>query len=146
VEDFVRILTEPKSSLVRQYTALLETEGLKLEFTPEAIAEMAQFAFRVNEGTENIGARRLHTIMEKVLDEISFSAPDLTRVQPKGDGKNQGTVVELAAVGEGTTAPLPVIERETANGTEKVMVIDPEYVRQMVADIVKNQDLSRYIL
>jgi ATP-dependent HslUV protease ATP-binding subunit HslU len=146
VEDFVRILTEPKSSLVRQYTALLETEGLKLEFTPEAIAEMAQFAFRVNEGTENIGARRLHTIMEKVLDEISFSAPDLTRAQPKGDQKNQGTVVELAAVGEGTTAPLPVIERETANGTEKVMVIDPEYVRHMVADIVKNQDLSRYIL
>ncbi len=146
VEDFVRILTEPKSSLVRQYTALLETEGLKLEFTPEAIAEMAQFAFKVNEGTENIGARRLHTIMEKVLDEISFSAPDLTRTQSKGDAKNQSTVVELAAVGEGTTAPLPVIERETANGTEKVMVIDPEYVRQMVADIVKNQDLSRYIL
>jgi ATP-dependent HslUV protease ATP-binding subunit HslU len=146
VEDFVRILTEPKSSLVRQYTALLETEGLKLEFTPEAIAEMAQFAFKVNEGTENIGARRLHTIMEKVLDEISFSAPDLTRVQPKGDQNNQGTVVELAAVGEGTGAPLPMIERQTANGTEKVMVIDPEYVRQMVADIVKNQDLSRYIL
>jgi ATP-dependent HslUV protease ATP-binding subunit HslU len=146
VEDFVRILTEPKSSLVRQYTALLETEGLKLEFTPEAIAEMAQFAFKVNEGTENIGARRLHTIMEKVLDEISFSAPDLTRTQPKGDPKDQGTVVELAAVGEGTGAPLPMIERQTANGTEKVMVIDPEYVRQMVADIVKNQDLSRYIL
>jgi ATP-dependent HslUV protease ATP-binding subunit HslU len=146
VEDFVRILTEPKSSLVRQYTALLETEGLKLEFTPEAIAEMAQFAFKVNEGTENIGARRLHTIMEKVLDEISFSAPDLTRTPSKGDQKNQGTVVEVAAVGEGTTAPLPVIERETANGTEKVMVIDPEYVRHMVADIVKNQDLSRYIL
>ena len=146
VEDFVRILTEPKSSLVRQYTALLETEGLKLEFTPEAIAEMAQFAFKVNEGTENIGARRLHTIMEKVLDEISFSAPDLTRTQSKGDAKNQSTVVELAAVGEGTTAPLPVIERETANGMEKVMVIDPEYVRHMVADIVKNQDLSRYIL
>jgi ATP-dependent HslUV protease ATP-binding subunit HslU len=146
VEDFVKILTEPKSSLVRQYTALLETEGLKLEFTPEAIEEMAQFAFRVNEGTENIGARRLHTIMERVLDEISFLAPDLTRAQAKGEQKNQGTVVELAAVGEGTTAPLPVIERETANGTEKVMVIDPEYVRQMVADIVKNQDLSRYIL
>jgi ATP-dependent HslUV protease ATP-binding subunit HslU len=146
VEDFVRILTEPKSSLVRQYTALLETEGLKLEFTPESIEEMAQFAFKVNEGTENIGARRLHTIMEKVLDEISFSAPDLTRTPPKGEPKNQSTVVELAAVGEGTKAPLPVIERETANGTEKVMVIDPEYVRQMVADIVKNQDLSRYIL
>ena len=127
-------------------TALLETEGLKLEFTPEALAEMAQFAFRVNETTENIGARRLHTIMERVLDEISFSAPDLTRAQPKGDQKDQGTMVELAAVGEGTKAPLPVIERETANGTEKVMVIDPEYVRQMVADIVKNQDLSRYIL
>ncbi len=146
VEDFVRILTEPKSSLVRQYTALLETEGLKLEFTPEAIEEMAQFAFKVNEGTENIGARRLHTIMEKVLDEISFLAPDLTRTPPKDEQKNQGTVVELAAVGEGTKAPLPVIERETANGTERVMVIDPEYVRQMVADIVKNQDLSRYIL
>ena len=89
VEDFVRILTEPKSSLVRQYTALLETEGLKLEFTPEAIEEMAQFAFRVNETTENIGARRLHTIMERVLDEISFLAPDLTRAQPKGDQKDQ---------------------------------------------------------
>jgi len=146
VEDFVRILTEPKSSLVRQYTALLETEGLKLEFTPESIEEMAQFAFRVNEGTENIGARRLHTIMEKVLDEISFLAPDLTRASQKGEAKEGGTVVELAAVGEGTTAPLPVIERETANGTEKVVVIDPEYVRQMVSSIVKNQDLSRYIL
>jgi len=146
VEDFVKILTEPKSSLVRQYTALLETEGLKLEFTPEAIEEMAQFAFRVNEGTENIGARRLHTIMERVLDEISFLAPDLTRAQPKGEMKNGGTVVELAAIGEGTTAPLPVIERETPNGSEKVVVIDPEYVRQMVSSIVKNQDLSRYIL
>jgi ATP-dependent HslUV protease ATP-binding subunit HslU len=150
VEDFVRILTEPKSSLVRQYTALLETEGLKLEFTPEAIEEMAQFAFRVNEATENIGARRLHTIMERVLDEISFLAPDLTRAQAKSDQKgeqrNGGTIVELAAVGEGTTAPLPVIERETATGTEKVVVIDPEYVRQMVSTIVRNQDLSRYIL
>jgi ATP-dependent HslUV protease ATP-binding subunit HslU len=146
VEDFVKILTEPKSSLVRQYTALLETEGLKLEFTPEAVAEMAQFAFKVNEGTENIGARRLHTIMERVLDEISFLAPDLTRAQAKGERKNEGTVVELAAVGEGTTAPLPVIERETPSGSEKVVVIDPEYVRQMVSSIVKNQDLSRYIL
>ncbi|MFP5228600.1 MAG: ATP-dependent protease ATPase subunit HslU [Acidobacteriota bacterium] len=146
VEDFVRILTEPKSSLVRQYTALLETEGLKLEFTPEAVEEMAQFAFKVNEGTENIGARRLHTIMERVLDEISFQAPDLTRAQQKGEAKPQSTVVELAAVGDGTTAPLPVIERETANGSEKVVVIDPEYVRQMVSGIVKNQDLSRYIL
>src|SRR5205814_6132429 len=77
VNDFIRILTEPKSSLAKQSTALLETEGLKLEFTKEAIAEMAQFAFRVNETTENIGARRLHTILERVLDEISFQALDL---------------------------------------------------------------------
>ena len=76
MEDFIRILTEPKSSLVKQYTALLETEGVKLEFTPESLEEMARFAFRVNEGTENIGARRLHTIMERVLDEISFDAPE----------------------------------------------------------------------
>jgi ATP-dependent HslUV protease ATP-binding subunit HslU len=146
VEDFVKILTEPKSSLVRQYTALLETEGLKLEFTPEAIQEMAQFAFRVNEGTENIGARRLHTIMERVLDEISFLAPDLARADARGEQKSGGTVVELAAVGEGTTAPLPVIEREIPGGTEKAILIDPEYVRQMVSTIVRNQDLSRYIL
>src|SRR3974390_2077836 len=71
MEDFVRILTEPKSSLVKQYTALLETEGVKLEFTRDSLEEIARFAFRVNEGTENIGARRLHTIMERVLDEIS---------------------------------------------------------------------------
>ena len=76
MEDFVRILTEPKSSLVKQYIALLETEGVKLEFTPEALDEIAHFAFRVNESTENIGARRLHTIMERVLDELSFEAPD----------------------------------------------------------------------
>jgi ATP-dependent HslUV protease ATP-binding subunit HslU len=63
MEDFVRILTEPKSSLVKQYTALLETEGVKLEFTPEALDEIARFAFRENESTENIGPRRLHTIM-----------------------------------------------------------------------------------
>src|SRR5512144_2041589 len=77
MSDFILILTEPKSSLVKQYTALLETEGLKLEFTPECLQEMANCAFRVNEGTENIGARRLHTIMERVLDKISFEAPDL---------------------------------------------------------------------
>src|SRR6201993_660105 len=76
MEDFVRILTEPKSSLTKQYIALLETEGVKLEFTPNALEEVARFAFRVNEGTENIGARRLHTIMERVLDEISFDASD----------------------------------------------------------------------
>ncbi|MGE5323318.1 MAG: ATP-dependent protease ATPase subunit HslU, partial [Actinomycetota bacterium] len=75
--DFIAILTEPKSSLVKQYTALLETEGLKLEFTREALDEIASFAFRVNDSTENIGARRLHTIMERVLDEISFDAPDM---------------------------------------------------------------------
>ena len=76
MEDFIRILTEPKSSLVKQYMALLETEGVKLEFTPDSLEEIARFAFRVNEGTENIGARRLHTIMERVLDEISFDASE----------------------------------------------------------------------
>src|ERR1700739_3896945 len=144
VNDFIRILTEPKSSLVKQSTALLETEGLKLEFTKESIAEMAQFAFRVNETTENIGARRLHTIMERVLDEISFLAPDLTKAQPQ----SEGNVLQLAAATDfGATVPLPISERQTADGgTEKVVVIDPEYVRQMVANIVKDQDLSKYIL
>ncbi len=107
MEDFVRILTEPKSSLVKQYTALLETEGVKLEFTPEALDEIAHFAFRVNESTENIGARRLHTIMERVLDELSFDAPEKKGQQVK---------------------------------------VDAEYVRKMLTDIVKDQDLSRYIL
>jgi len=144
VEDFIRILTEPKSSLTKQSTALLETEGLKLEFTHEALEEMAQFAFRVNETTENIGARRLHTIMERVLDEISFLAPDLTKAQPQ----SEGNVLQLAAATDfGATVPLPISERPTADGgTEKVVVIDPEYVRQMVANIVKDQDLSKYIL
>ncbi len=144
VEDFIRILTEPKSSLTKQSTALLETEGLKLEFTREALEEMAQFAFKVNETTENIGARRLHTIMERVLDEISFLAPDLTKAQPQGPGN----VLQLAAATDfGATVPLPISERPTADGgTEKVVVIDPEYVRQMVANIVKDQDLSKYIL
>jgi ATP-dependent HslUV protease ATP-binding subunit HslU len=107
MEDFIRILTEPKSSLVKQYTALLETEGVKLEFTHEALEEVARFAFRVNEGTENIGARRLHTIMERVLDQISFDAPE-----KKGEQ----------------------------------ITVDAEYVGKMLADIVKDQDLSRYIL
>src|SRR5579884_3840090 len=107
MEDFIRILTEPKSSLVKQYTALLETEGVKLEFTPEALDEIARFAFRVNEGTENIGARRLHTIMERVLDEISFDAPEMK---------------------------------------DKQITVDAAYVNRMLADIVKDQDLSRYIL
>ncbi len=143
VEDFIRILTEPKSSLTKQSIALLETEGLKLEFTREALEEMAQFAFRVNETTENIGARRLHTIMERVLDEISFLAPDLTKAQPQ----SEDNVLQLAAATDfGATVPLPISERQTATGTEKVVVIDPEYVRQMVASIVKDHDLSRYIL
>jgi len=107
MDDFIRILTEPKSSLTKQYTALLETEGVKLEFTKDSLEEIARFAFRVNEGTENIGARRLHTIMERVLDQISFDAPD-----KKGEH----------------------------------IKIDADYVRQMLADIVKDQDLSRYIL
>ncbi len=107
MSDFILILTEPKSSLVKQYTALLETEGLKLTFTREALDEVARFAFQVNEATENIGARRLHTIMERVLDEISFNAPDMD---------------------------------------EKAVNVDGEYVRKMLADIVKDQDLSRYIL
>ena len=107
MEDFVRILTEPKSSLTRQYIALLETEGVKLEFTPDALEEVARFAFRVNEGTENIGARRLHTIMERVLDEISFEAPE-KKGQP--------------------------------------FKVDAAYVQKMLAEIVKDQDLSRYIL
>jgi ATP-dependent HslUV protease ATP-binding subunit HslU len=107
MEDFIRILTEPKASLVRQYVALLETEGVKLEFTKDSLEEIARFAFRVNEGTENIGARRLHTIMERVLDQISFEASDKKGEQVK---------------------------------------IDADYVRTMLADIVKDQDLSRYIL
>ncbi|HYP00581.1 MAG TPA: ATP-dependent protease ATPase subunit HslU [Pyrinomonadaceae bacterium] len=107
IEDFKRILTEPKNSLVKQYRALLETEGIELEFTDDAIESLAQFAGRVNEQTENIGARRLHTIMEKVLDEISFAGPDL---EPKQQ------------------------------------VIDAAYVSNTLKDIVKDQDLSRYIL
>ena len=144
VEDFVRILTEPKSSLTKQYAALLDTEGLKLEFTPESLKEMAHFAFRVNETTENIGARRLHTIMEKVLDEISFLAPDLTKAR-KGES---GNLLDVAASAQesGASFPLPVIERDTPGGLETVVVIDPEYVRHMVASIVKDQDLARYIL
>ena len=105
--DFVRILTEPKNALIKQYVALLETEGLKLNFTDDAIAALARYSVMVNEQTENIGARRLHTILEKVLDEISFEAPDLKKKNVKVDGA---------------------------------------YVTKQLADIVKNQDLSRYIL
>ena len=154
VEDFIRILTEPKSSLVKQSIALLETEGLKLEFQPEALEEMATFAFNVNETTENIGARRLHTIMERVLDEISFQAPDLIKnAKPAENGvvaQVEPSTVEPpkgAAAAEIPAHPLPVLERQLEGGAvERVVVIDPEYVRQQVASIVKNQDLSRYIL
>ncbi|MFQ5927974.1 MAG: ATP-dependent protease ATPase subunit HslU, partial [Terriglobia bacterium] len=106
-EEFVRILKEPKNALIRQYTALLDTEGIQLTFTDEAITEIARFANLVNTQTENIGARRLFTVMEKLLDEISFEAPDLRRKQ---------------------------------------IEIDADYVQKMLADIAKDQDLSRYIL
>ncbi len=105
--DFVRILTEPKNALIKQYTALLETEGVKLSFAEDAVASLAHFAALVNEQTENIGARRLHTILEKMLDDISFEAPELKK---------------------------------------KTVRIDAAYVSKQLADIVKNQDLSRYIL
>src|ERR1039457_6949311 len=106
-EDFIRILKEPKSALVKQYIALLDTEGIKLTFTDDSLQEIARFAAAVNDATENIGARRLHTIMEKLLDEISFEGPDLKK---------------------------------------KVVRIDAAYVQKQLTDIVKNQDLSRYIL
>ncbi len=141
VEDFLRILTEPKSSLTKQYSALLETEGVRLEFEPEALREMAEFAFRVNETTENIGARRLHTIMERVLEDVSFLAPDVARRNPEADA---GTLP--ATVTSEATSPLPYSERMTASGPEKVFTITSDYVKQMVATIVKDQDLSRYIL
>jgi ATP-dependent HslUV protease ATP-binding subunit HslU len=105
--DFIRILKEPKNALVKQYQSLLETEGIKLSFTEDALEEIARFAARVNEGTENIGARRLHTIMEKLLEDVSFEGPDLRK---------------------------------------KTVKVDGNYVRKQLADIVKDQDLSRYIL
>src|ERR1700761_2882041 len=142
VEDFLRILTEPKASLTKQCVALLETEGVRLEFAPEALREMAEFAFRVNESTENIGARRLHTIMERVLEDVSFLAPDVARRAPEGE---QAAALSEAIKSESTT-PLPYSERMTATGSEKVFTITPEYVTTMVATIVKDQDLSRYIL
>ena len=142
VEDFLRILTEPKSSLTKQYTALLETEGVRLEFEPQALREMAEFAFKVNESTETIGARRLHTIMEKVLEDVSFLAPDVARRTPEGE---QAAALSQVLRNEATT-PLPYSERMTASGPEKVFTITPDYVKQMVATIVKDHDLSRYIL
>ncbi|MBI2186290.1 MAG: ATP-dependent protease ATPase subunit HslU [Acidobacteria bacterium] len=106
-DDFVRILTEPRNALVTQYSALLGTEDVTLTFTPGAVERIADFAARVNDATENIGARRLHTVMERLLDEVSFEAPDLGR---------------------------------------QTITIDEAYVDRMLADIVRNDDLSRYIL
>ena len=106
-DDFVRILTEPENALIRQYVELLRTERVTLRFLPDAVEAIAEIAMQVNASTENIGARRLYTIMERLLDEISFDAPDMP-------GK------ELA--------------------------IDAEYVRMRLADVVRDQDLSRYIL
>jgi ATP-dependent HslUV protease ATP-binding subunit HslU len=106
-EEFVRILTEPKNALLRQYAALMHTEGIELEFTEDGVHEIARTAALVNERTENIGARRLHTILEKLLEDLSFDAP----------------------------------ERR-----DKHVVIDAAYIRERLADIVKDEDLSRYIL
>ena len=106
-DEFVRILTEPRSALIKQYTALMETEGIELTFTSDAIHKIAELATIVNDRTENIGARRLHTVMEKLLDEISYEGPDLVN---------------------------------------KRVTIDEAYVTKMLAEIVKNEDLSRYIL
>jgi ATP-dependent HslUV protease ATP-binding subunit HslU len=113
-----------------------------LEFAPEALREMAEFAFKVNEQTENIGARRLHTIMERVLEDVSFLAPDVARRAPD---EESATALSEAIRSESST-PLPYEERMTASGPEKVFLIDADYVKQMVASIVKDQDLSRYIL
>jgi ATP-dependent HslUV protease ATP-binding subunit HslU len=134
VEDFLRILTEPRASLVKQSIALLETEGLKLEFAPEALEEMARFAFQVNETTENIGARRLHTIMEKVLDEISFEAPDIVKAAGSVSDKVPALMERAMTAANGEAS------------VERVLIVDRAYVGRQVANIVKNQDLSRYIL
>jgi len=106
-DDFVSILTEPKNALIKQYVALLGTEGIKVRFGDDAIACIAEMAQEVNERMENIGARRLHTIMERLLDEISFDAPDMKK---------------------------------------KSVVIDGNYVKDKLEGIVKDVDLSRYIL
>ncbi len=105
--DFIRILKEPKNALIKQYQALLDTEGIRLSFTEDALEEISRFAARVNESAENIGARRLHTILEKLLEDVSFDGPDLKK---------------------------------------KTVKVDAAYVRKQLADIVKDQDLSRYIL
>jgi ATP-dependent HslUV protease ATP-binding subunit HslU len=115
---------------------------VRLEFAPEALREMAEFAFKVNEQTENIGARRLHTIMERVLEDVSFLAPDVARRAPDEEA---AAALSLAIKSESST-PLPYEERMTASGPEKVFLINAEYVKQMVASVVRDQDLSRYIL
>ncbi|MEE9175201.1 MAG: ATP-dependent protease ATPase subunit HslU, partial [Thermodesulfobacteriota bacterium] len=106
-DDFVNILTKPKNALIKQYIELLNTENIELVFADDAIQEIAETAQNVNESTENIGARRLYTILEKMLDDISFEAPDMT---------------------------------------EERIVIDAKYVQDKISDIVKDRDLSRYIL
>ncbi|MGQ9671781.1 MAG: ATP-dependent protease ATPase subunit HslU [Candidatus Aminicenantales bacterium] len=106
-EDFIRILTEPENALIKQYKALLETEGVHIEFTKDAIDEIAEIAEKVNEDSENIGARRLHTIMEKVMEDISFAAPNIK---------------------------------------EKRILIDRKYVQRQLRDVLKDQDLRRFIL
>ncbi len=106
-DDFVRILTEPRSALTRQYSALLSTEGVDLSFTESAIREIARMAVEVNSRTENIGARRLATLLERILDEVSFEAPDMGGIS---------------------------------------LEVDDEYVRHALADIIEDQDLSRYVL
>ncbi len=150
VEDFLRILTEPRASLVKQAVALLETEGLRLEFTPEALQEMAHFAFQVNETTENIGARRLHTIMEKVLDEISFSAPDIVQGGAPTSADLPALVELPPAASNRTAAGEGNISASSGSlhgsGPARVLTVDRAYVERQVAGIVKNQDLSRYIL
>jgi ATP-dependent HslUV protease ATP-binding subunit HslU len=105
--DFIRILQEPKNALLKQYSALMDTEGIKLTFTADAVTEMARLATQLNQNLENIGARRLHTILEKVIEEISFEGPDLKK---------------------------------------KTVKIDAAYVHKQLASIVKDQDLSKYIL
>jgi ATP-dependent HslUV protease ATP-binding subunit HslU len=105
--DLVRILKEPKNSLIRQYTALLATEGVRLSFADEALDEIARLAQQVNDRAQNIGARRLHTLLERLLDEVAFSADEL-------------------------------------NGRD--FVVDVGYVKTKLADLVKDEDLSRYIL
>jgi ATP-dependent HslUV protease ATP-binding subunit HslU len=106
-EDFVRILREPRNALLKQYRALLATEGVELEFTDDAVEAIASYSMMVNERTENIGARRLHTIMEKVLDDLLFEAPELS---------------------------------------QKKWIVDGDYVRKMLDEIAKDDDISRYIL